>query len=139
MSVQSGLNIVTLVMCIITLAMATAALMPQIKLGLVILRDGLLWATLLGVVGFVGFVGWSRLLESPRTPLSASFEVDAKPIFSRESESSAEPDAPDHSPDAVLSHSFGADAPPSNAIGRQSSQSRQLVPVRVKRYDAQLR
>lgn len=63
MTVQFGLNIVTLVMCIITLTMATAALMPQIKMGMVILRDGLLWALLLGIVGFVGFVGWTRLHE----------------------------------------------------------------------------
>jgi hypothetical protein len=63
MNIQFGLNIVTLVMCIITLTMATAALMPQIKMGLVILRDGLLWSILLGIVCFVGFIGWTRLHE----------------------------------------------------------------------------
>lgn len=71
MTVQFGLNIVTLVMCIITLTMATAALMPQIKMGMVILRDGVLWALLLGIVGFVGFIGWTRLHEKrmERLPL----------------------------------------------------------------------
>lgn len=66
MSVQVGLNLVTLVMCIITLAMATAALMPQIKAGLVLLRDLVLWGILVGVLVMVGFVGWMRLIEIRR-------------------------------------------------------------------------
>lgn len=66
MSVQVGLNLVTLVMCIITLAMATAALMPQIKAGLVLLRDLALWGILVGVLVMVGFVGWVRLIEVRR-------------------------------------------------------------------------
>ncbi len=66
MSVQVGLNLVTLVMCIITLAMATAALMPQIKAGLVLLRDLMLWGILVGVLVLVGFVGWKRLIELRR-------------------------------------------------------------------------
>ena len=61
--IQNGLNLVTLVMCIVTLTLATAALMPQLKQGLLMVRDGLLWALLIGVVGVVGFVGWGRLYE----------------------------------------------------------------------------
>ena len=61
---QVGLHLVTLVMCILTLTMATAALMPQIKAGIVLLRDGLLWAILIGILSFIGFVGWVRLHES---------------------------------------------------------------------------
>lgn len=59
-----GLNVVTLIMCILTLTMATAALMPQLKYGLVLLRDGLLWTILLGVLLTVAFIGWSRLHEA---------------------------------------------------------------------------
>ncbi len=63
MPLYIGLNVVTLVMCIVTLTMAVAALMPQIKQGLQLLRDGLLWALLLGIIAFVGFIGWGRLFE----------------------------------------------------------------------------
>lgn len=64
MSFQVGLNIATLVMCLITMAMASAALMPQMKRGLIILRDGLLWGLAVGTVGLVAFVGWMRLHEA---------------------------------------------------------------------------
>ena len=60
MTLQIGLNIVTLVMCVLTLTMATAALMPHLKQAIVMLRDGLLWLTLLAVVGGVAVVGWGR-------------------------------------------------------------------------------
>lgn len=63
MPVQTSLNIVTLVMCIITLAMATTALLPQIKMGLVFLRDLVLWSVLFGFLAVVGFFGWIRLHE----------------------------------------------------------------------------
>lgn len=63
MPLQVGLNIVTLVMCIITLAVATTALLPQIKAGLVLLRDLVLWSLLACFLGFVGFYGWARLVE----------------------------------------------------------------------------
>lgn len=63
MPLQVVLNIVTLVMCIITLSVATAALLPQIKAGLVLLRDLLLWTSLAGFLGFVGIYGWARLVE----------------------------------------------------------------------------
>lgn len=63
MSFQVGLNLVTLVMCILTLTMATAALMPQLKQGLVLLRDGLMWTLMLAIILTVAFIGWSRLLE----------------------------------------------------------------------------
>ena len=63
MPLQVGLNLLTLAMCVITLTLATAALMPQITHGLRLLRDGVLWAILLGIIAFVGVVGWSRLYE----------------------------------------------------------------------------
>jgi len=66
MTLQIGLNIVTLIMCILTLAMASAALLPQIKQALLMLRDGLLWLILIGVVGFVGIIGWGRLFQARR-------------------------------------------------------------------------
>jgi len=120
MSVYTGLNVVTLVMCIITLAMATAALMPQIKLGLLILRDGLLWATLLGIVGFVGFVGWSKFIETrqgnPAGATGTVFEIQSPNV--RDTQVSNEPDS-------VLSHSFGAQQPQNSTIQRSGN----LVPV----------
>ena len=64
MSVQEGLNIATLAMCFVTFVMASAALMPQIKQAAVLVRDGLLWASLLGILGFVAIVGWGRLHEA---------------------------------------------------------------------------
>ena len=63
MELQNGLNVATLIMCLVTLTMASAALVPQIKQGLVMLRDGLLWAILLGIIGMVGFIGWGRLQD----------------------------------------------------------------------------
>lgn len=63
MPVQMTLNIVTQVLCIITLALAITALLPQIKLGLVFLRDLVLWALLFGFLAMVGFFGWIRLHE----------------------------------------------------------------------------
>jgi hypothetical protein len=63
MSVHDGLNVVTLVMCILTLSMATAALLPQIKQGLLLLRDGVLWTLLVSVVALTAYVGWSRFSE----------------------------------------------------------------------------
>ena len=60
---QIGLHTATLLMCLITLIVATTALLPQIKQGLAILRDVFLWVALIGIVGFVGFVGWERLLH----------------------------------------------------------------------------
>lgn len=63
MPLQVVLNIVTLVMCIITLAVATTALLPQIKAGLVLVRDLLLWTMLAGFLGFVGLYGWVRFIE----------------------------------------------------------------------------
>lgn len=63
MILQIGLNIVTLVMCVLTLTMATAALMPHLKQAIVMLRDGLLWLTLLAVVGGVAVVGWGRFFS----------------------------------------------------------------------------
>ena len=64
MTVQVVLNIVTLIMCILTLAMASAAMMPQIKQALALLRDGLLWLILVSVIGVVGAIGWSRLMQA---------------------------------------------------------------------------
>ena len=81
MDIQFNLNIVTLLMCVITLAMAIAALMPQIKTALGLLRDGLMWATLFGVIGFVGFVGWVRFAEARK----ARSEADDKNLVSQQS------------------------------------------------------
>ena len=83
MSIHAGLNVVTLVMCIITLIVATAALMPQIKQGMALIRDGLLWASLISVVLFIGLVGWSRLWQSvlePRPTVSPAATASPAPV-----------------------------------------------------------
>lgn len=95
MELQNGLSIVTLIMCIITLTMATAALMPQIKQGLVMLRDGLLWAILLSILGTVGFVGWTRLGEA-RQRHAAAMDVEfTEPVVPVQTFRPVVSDAPD--------------------------------------------
>ena len=63
MTIPESLNVVTLIMCVVTLTMASLALMPQIKQGLTVLRDSVLWAILLGIVIAVGVTGWIRFVE----------------------------------------------------------------------------
>lgn len=63
MTIPESLNVVTLIMCVVTLTMASLALMPHIKQGLTFLRDSVLWAVLLGIVISVGVIGWMRLVE----------------------------------------------------------------------------
>lgn len=64
MTIHESLNLVTLIMCVVTLTMASLALLPQIKQGLTILRDSVLWAVLLGIVIAVGVIGWNRLVSA---------------------------------------------------------------------------
>ena len=84
MELQNGLNVATLIMCLVTLTMASAALVPQIKQGLVMLRDGLLWAILLGIIGMVGFIGWGRLQDMRQRRVegvnSTSYETQVEPL-----------------------------------------------------------
>ncbi len=63
MTNHESLNVVTLIMSVVTLTMASLALMPQIKQGLTVLCDSVLWAVLLGIVITVGVIGWIRLVE----------------------------------------------------------------------------
>ena len=64
MTFQVSLNIATMIMCVVTLTVASLALMPQIKQGMVIVRDTVLWVVLLAIVAVVGVVGWSRLHQA---------------------------------------------------------------------------
>ncbi len=70
MTIPESLNVVTLIMCVVTLTMASLALMPQIKQGLTVLRDSVLWAVLLGIVITVGVIGWIRFVEVQGRPAS---------------------------------------------------------------------
>ncbi len=70
MTIPESLNVVTLIMCVVTLTIASLALIPQIKLGLTILRDSVLWAVLFGIVIAVGVMGWMRLVEAQQRPSS---------------------------------------------------------------------
>ena len=81
MPLYVGLHIVTLVMCVVTLTLAVAALMPQLKLGLMLLRDGLLWALLLVIIAFVGFVGWGRLFELRNPDMSQRPDTSLGEVF----------------------------------------------------------
>jgi hypothetical protein len=64
MGFQESLTLLTLVMSLVALTMATLALMPQIKDGLVILRESVLWGVLLAIIVAVGFMGWNRFREA---------------------------------------------------------------------------
>ena len=79
MTFHVGLNIVTLIMCAVTLTIASLAVLPQIKLGLLILRDSILWTALLGIVVAVGAVGWKHFHDAQqrRTETQRSTGVDA--------------------------------------------------------------
>lgn len=92
MPLYVGLNIATLVMCVITLTLATAALMPQIKQGLQLLRDGLLWALLLGVIAFVGFIGWGRLFELRQGEMTPTTDAPLAEMFDFRLTSEPEPE-----------------------------------------------
>ena len=72
MTIHESLNVVTLIMCVVTLTMASLALMPQIKHGLTVLCDSVLWAVLLGIVIIVGVMGWMRLVEAQQRHTSES-------------------------------------------------------------------
>lgn len=104
-SFQVGLNLVTLVMCVLTLTMATAALMPQLKQGLILLRDGLMWTLMLGVVLTVAFVGWSRLLEVQNGRDESSPPVGLQPFGSTKVKN-ASVERPSHL-DPVVDYSIG--------------------------------
>ena len=57
------LHFLTISICIFTLILATAALMPQLKRALVLLRDAILGATLVVALSFAGFLVWSRVFD----------------------------------------------------------------------------
>ena len=76
MTIPESLNVVTLIMCVVTLTMASLALMPQIKQGLTVLRDSVLWAILLGIVIAVGVTGWIRFVEVQKRHTSEDTAVD---------------------------------------------------------------
>jgi hypothetical protein len=66
MSFQHGLNIITLIVSTITLFTVTVALLPQLKQGMAVARDIVLWAALILVVSAVTMVGWNRYGEFRR-------------------------------------------------------------------------
>ena len=94
MTIPDSLNVVTLIMCVVTLTMASLALMPQIKQGLTVLCDSVLWAVLLGIVITVGVIGWIRLVEVQQRHASedtAELSEDDQNL-TRENQSSFSPD-----------------------------------------------
>jgi hypothetical protein len=60
MSFPDVLNIVTLVVSTITMIIVTLALLPQLKQGMAVARDIVLWAALILVVSAVTMIGWNR-------------------------------------------------------------------------------
>ncbi len=94
MTIHESLNVVTLIMCVVTLTMASLALMPQIKQGLTVLCDSVLWAVLLGIVITVGVIGWIRLVEVQQRHASedtAELSEDYQNL-TRENQSAFSPD-----------------------------------------------
>jgi|GEM_PF-3955741 len=151
MPVQMSLNIVTQVLCIITLALAITALLPQIKLGLVFLRDLVLWALLFGFLAVVGFFGWIRLheirtgerqvaspvLEIPRIPDEALNETQTSNVSQQVEPLSTEPyvpplditSIPRQSRSTSQPNSRSNQPPPSNGFrANRSANSMRLVP-----------
>jgi hypothetical protein len=61
---QNTINIIMLAMSGITFCMALASMLPQIKTVLAIVRDVVLWGSLIVIVVVVGGVGWLRFAEA---------------------------------------------------------------------------
>lgn len=57
------LHIATLGLCMFTLLLATAALMPQLKRAFTLVKDALLISVIVLVLTFAGFVGWGKVFE----------------------------------------------------------------------------
>jgi hypothetical protein len=53
--------VVTLAMSTLSLVMASVALLPQLKEGIAIVRDAVLWGALVALLIVVAAVGWLRL------------------------------------------------------------------------------
>jgi hypothetical protein len=78
---MSRLEILTTANIVLTLGillMLSGAVLPQLKKGLAIARDTVLWCALIAVVGFVSWVGWSQWQTrrgGPETETSSQAEL----------------------------------------------------------------
>lgn len=75
------LHIATLSLCIFTLILATAALMPQLKRAMVLARDVMLMSTLVVGLSFAGFVGWGKVFEIRERRQQESAQTQADQSF----------------------------------------------------------
>lgn len=74
------LHLVTLGICLFTLTLASAALMPQLKKALALVRDAMLGAVLVVALSFAGFLVWGRVLERSSWEPGAA-EENNPPVF----------------------------------------------------------
>ena len=76
------LHFVTISISLFTLVLATAALMPQLKRALRLVRDAVIGASLVVGLSFAGFLIWSRVLEnSENSQRQAAMEGEPEPEF----------------------------------------------------------
>ena len=71
------LHIVTLSVCLFTLTLATAALMPQLKRALVLVRDAMLGAMFVFALSLAGFVIWGFVLDGKFSELRPSGSAES--------------------------------------------------------------
>lgn len=57
------LHIITLCVCVFTLILATAALMPSLKRAVSLVRDALIMVVMAVFLTLAGFVGWGKVFE----------------------------------------------------------------------------
>jgi|GEM_PF-6294082 hypothetical protein len=69
MSTYEALTIVTLVTSTITMVITCLALLPQVKQGMVIVRDAVLWAAMVVLLVVIASVGWARVVNQWKRPL----------------------------------------------------------------------
>ncbi len=80
MSLSEILSIVTCVSSVLTLLVVTVAYVPQFKQFLVMIRDAVLWATLLVVIAATGWLAWTGFANrtaSSEPPIKGQLESTA--------------------------------------------------------------
>ena len=76
MDITETLSLVTCVSSILTLVVVTLAFLPQVKQLLVVIRDVVLWVTLVAVMAATGWLAWTGLSDSSPSSQSTTTAED---------------------------------------------------------------
>jgi hypothetical protein len=76
MGLLEVLTIITCVTSTITMIIVLFGVLPHVKNGLTILRDGILWVTMILVLCAIGWMGWQQLISNRSPTQDAARESD---------------------------------------------------------------